>query len=165
MRRHENVETWPSYGIKATTPLALQTHIRMSMTYCQICTDENVEPWPQAQSNCDMQQRQPNFPCIWVNIYTWHMIVSIGTKMSKRDHMPTINSRMPQRKTKLANCLEVASAPCMCFCCCCCASHTQSSWPVVVLEVRKHSQIHVKMMSSRTIRGWLIVLGLSSQSR
>ena len=55
------------------------------------------------------------------------MIVSIGTKMSKRDHMPTINSRMPQRKTKLANCLEVASAPCMCFCCCCCASHTQSS--------------------------------------
>ena len=46
--------------------------------------------------------------------------------MLKRDHMPTINSRMTQSKTKLANCLAVASAMYMCFNCCC-ASDTRTN--------------------------------------
>ena len=40
--------------------------------------------------------------------------------------MPTINSRMTQSKTKLANCLAVASAMYMCFNCCC-ASDTRTN--------------------------------------
>ena len=125
---------------------------------------ENVEPWPYAHKNCPRAAKTTQLSLhisehlyvTYDRIYRHENVETWPYAHNKFQHAA--------KQTKLANCLAVASALCMCFCCCC-ASHTQSSWPVVVQEVRKHSQTHVKMMSSRTIRGWLIVVRLSSQSR
>ena len=124
-----------SDGINATQ-FALQTH--MSMTYCRLHRLEKVEPWPYAHNSCQRAAKTTQLS-LHMNLHL-HMtfVNSIGTKTSKRDHMPTINS-----KTKLANCVAVASAVYTCFNCCC-AGHTQSSWLIVALEVRKQSQIHTK---------------------
>ena len=55
--------------------------------------------------------------------------------MSKRDRMPTINSRITQSKTKLANCLAVASATYMCLnCCCACDTRTNTTASIPHLQ-------------------------------
>ena len=44
------------------------------------------------------------------HLYVTYIVISLGTKTSKHDHMPTITSRMQQSKTNLARCVAVTTA-------------------------------------------------------
>ena len=58
-----------------------------------------------------IQQRKKRLALhIKSHLYVTYIVISLGTKTSKRDHMPTITSRMQQSKTNLARCVAVTTA-------------------------------------------------------
>ena len=63
-----------------------------------------------------IQQRKKRLALhIKSHLYVTYIVISLGTKTSKRDHMPTITSRMQQSKTNLARCVAVTTAAYMLF--------------------------------------------------
>ena len=58
-----------------------------------------------------IQQRKKRLALhIKSHLYVTYIVISLGTKTSKRDHMHTITSRMQQSKTNLARCVAVTTA-------------------------------------------------------